>query len=196
MTRNAKSQSGLMSFEDAFARITHVEPLTATQTVALRKAHGRILAKSVASRLTQPPTDVSAMDGYAVHAADTADGTKNPLTVAHSIVAGDAPGTTIKPGEAARIFTGAPLPSGADAILIQENAHHNDDGTVSVGETVEAGKFVRRAGYDFATGDAVLQSGSLLNATALSLAAAAGHSELTVTRPPRVGILSTGNDLA
>src|SRR5205085_8270733 len=141
-------------------------------------------AEDLASRRTQPPFAVSAMDGYAVRAADVA---RIPATlrIIAEIPAGAAFGGTLQPGEAARIFTGAPLPEGADTIVIQEDTERRGD-WVEVREGAPRGRYVRRAGLDFAEGEALLQAGRRLTARDIGLAAAMNHPWLTVYRRPRV----------
>lgn len=167
-------------------------PLSAEQ-VPLTEALGRVLAEDVASRLTQPFADVSAMDGYAVRAADVA---KVPVTlkvIGESAAGGGFRGT-VGIGEAARIFTGAALPSGTDAIVIQEDTEKGD-GVVIVREGVKVGAFVRAAGLDFKKGEVHLQAGKVLTARDIGMAAAMNVPWLMVRRKPRVAILSTGNEL-
>lgn len=184
----------LMPVSEALERLlAGVEPLPA-ETVAIGHAAGRVLAKPIAALRTQPPFDASAMDGYAVRAADVA---KVParLTLIGESAAGLRYAGSVGPGQAVRIFTGAPVPDGADTILIQENSRHAGDGAVEAVETVGAGQHIRRRGLDFLEGDALLPAGRVLDAAALSLAAAANHPTLEVVRRPVVAILATGDEL-
>jgi acyl-CoA synthetase (AMP-forming)/AMP-acid ligase II len=166
----------LLSVDAAIARvIAGVEPLEA-ETVALADAAGRILAAPLAARRTQPPFAASAMDGYAVAAADLA-AVPARLKVVGASGAGHGFAGTVGAGEAVRISTGAPVPSGADAILIQENAEARDDATVIAKETVAAGRHVRPAGQDFRAGAIMLEAGRRLGMREVALAAAIGKPD-------------------
>lgn len=169
-----------------------VEPLGSEQ-VSVAAAHGRVLAEDVASRVTQPPADVSAMDGYAVRAEDVAK-TPVDLTQIGESAAGDGFDGSVGPDQAARIFTGAPVPPGADAIVIQENTDSNGD-KITVKEPAAAGRYIRPAGLDFKEGDVLLPAGRLISARDISLASAMNIPWLRVVRKPRIAILSTGNEL-
>src|SRR5438105_1336993 len=183
----------MISVEEALARLlAPLEALPAEQ-VSVADAVGRVLAEDVAARRTQPPFAVSAMDGYAVRAEDVAR-VPAKLRIVAEIPAGAGFGGTIGAGEAARIFTGAPLPAGADAIVIQEDTERDGD-RVEVRESVPKGRYVRRAGLDFAEGDVLLQSGCRLTPRHIGLAAAMNRPWLFVHRRPRVGILSTGDEI-
>src|SRR5438874_1060255 len=183
----------MISVEEALARL--LAPLMALppEQVSVADAVGRVLAEDVAARRTQPPFAVSAMDGYAVRADDVA---KVPasLRIVAEIPAGAGYGGTIGAGEAARIFTGAPLPAGADAIVIQEDTERDGD-RVTVKEGAPKGRYVRRAGLDFAEGDVLLKAGRRLTPRDIGLAAAMNRPWLFVHRRPRVGILSTGDEI-
>jgi molybdopterin molybdotransferase len=183
----------MQSVEAARARILAALAATPPETVALAEAAGRSLARPVAARLTQPPAAVSAMDGYALRAADAALGAR--LRVVGEAPAGHPFAGQIGPGEAVRIFTGAFIPEGADSILLQEDATA-EAGTVLVREAVTQGRWVRPAGLDFATGEHLLAAGRKLTARDIGLAAAANHPWLTVHRRPRIGILATGDEIA
>ena len=181
----------LLPVDEAIARLlAGVEPL-ATEQVPLLEAGGRVLATELAAQRTQPPFPASAMDGYAVRAEDASRGAW--LRVMGESRAGCRFGARLDRGEAVRVFTGAPVPQGADAILIQENARRDGD-QVEVLQSVQPGQFVRRAGLDFEAGDAMLQAGRIVDARTGSLAAAMGFSALPVRRRPRVAILSTGDE--
>ena len=167
-------------------------PLPA-EIVPLSAAAGRVLARDVPSRLTQPPLAVSAMDGYAVRAADA----RTPGARLRPI--GEAPAGKpfdgeVGPGETVRIFTGGPVPAGADAILIQENAEPEGD-SVIVTEPVTEGRYIRPAGLDFSAGDVLLPAGRLLRPRDIGLAAAANAPWLPVVRKPVVAILATGDEI-
>ena len=183
----------MISVAEARERI--LAPLRATpaETVALADAWGRVLAAPVIARLTQPPADVSAMDGYALRAADGVLGAK--LQVVGAAPAGHPFGGQVGAGEAVRLFTGSVVPDGADAILLQEDAVRTGD-TVEVREACTAGRHIRRAGQDFSAGDVLLRAGRRLGARDVGLAAAGNHPWLSVHRRPRIAILATGDEIA
>jgi molybdopterin molybdotransferase len=183
----------MISVEDARSRILASLDATPAETVPLACGWGRVLAHPVAARLTQPPADVSAMDGYAVRAAEASAGAM--LAVTGSAPAGHPFQGRVGLGEAVRIFTGAVVPPGADAILLQEDAEAAE-GRVRVTETVRAGRWIRRRGLDFAEGEELLPAGRRLTARDIGLAAAANHPWLAVHRAPRIGILATGDEIA
>ena len=185
----------LMPVGTAYERmVTSVPPIDRVETVALRSANGRVLAEAVVASRTQPAFDASAMDGYAVRAADLGD-LSTQLTCRGESAAGRAHEGAIGPGECVRIFTGAPLPKGADAILIQENAFVASDRTITATQTVALGQHVRPAGIDFAEGDVLLPAGLRLTPGAVALAASGGHPKLPVLARPKVAILATGDEL-
>jgi molybdopterin molybdotransferase len=183
----------LMPVDEALAKLlVGVTPL-GTELVSLEAANGRFLASPLASTRTQPPFAASAMDGYAIRHADLG---LEPLTLT---VIGEAPAGhrftgRVEAGEAVRIFTGAPVPEGADTILIQENAGR-DGQRITVLENPPKGAFVRAAGLDFAQGDVLLAPPLKLTYRHLALAAAMNHAELPVVRRPKVAILATGDEL-
>src|SRR5690349_5015633 len=183
----------MISVEEARRRLlTPLKPLGAEQ-VGLADALGRVLAEDVHARLTQPPFAVSAMDGYAVRAADVARVPASLRLVGYA-PAGGAYDGHLKSGEAVRIFTGAPLPDGADAIVIQEDTQASGQNVV-VKETAAIGHYVRPAGLDFKLGDRGLAAGKRLNARDIGLAAAMNHPWLRVHRRPRVAILASGDEI-
>ena len=183
----------LMPVAEAKARILDgARPLPA-ETVPLAAAAGRVLARAVAATRDQPPFPASAMDGYAVRAADVAT-VPAALRVTGEAVAGRRFTGRVKAGEAVRIFTGAPVPEGADAIVIQENATRDGE-RLTVREGAPAGKFVRPAGLDFARGETVLAQAAVINARLVGLAAAMNRAALPVRRKPVVAILATGDEL-
>jgi molybdopterin molybdotransferase len=183
----------MISVEEARRRLLEpLAPLGAEQ-VALSEAVGRVLAEDVAARRTQPPFAVSAMDGYAVRAADVAR-VPARLKVVGSVPAGQAYPGTIGGGEAVRIFTGAPVPAGADAIVIQEDTARDGD-IVTVREAAPAGHYVRPAGLDFRAGDIGLRAGRRLTARDVGLAAAMNRPWLLLRRRPRIAILPTGDEV-
>ncbi len=179
---------------EAIARIlSTARPLPAEMT-PLGDGLGRVLAEDLASRRTQPPAAVSAMDGYAVRAAD-AGAAPAELRIVAEIAAGAVWSGSLGPGEAARIFTGAPVPSGADAIVIQEDCERTGD-RVTLREPAVAGAYIRPAGLDFAEGDVLLRAGRRLTSRDIGLAAAMNRPWLPVRRRPRVALLATGDEIA
>lgn len=184
----------MLSVEDAQAQVlARARPLE-TELLDVRSALGRVLAEPVVSRRTIPPWPNSSMDGYAVRAADT-EAAPAVLRVTARIAAGMVPDRPIGPGEAARIFTGAPLPEGADAVVPQEEVEADGDG-IRVRRPVERGAWVRPRGEDVQAGERVLEPGRRLGAAEIGLLATLGHSPVRVHRRPRVAVLSTGNELA
>lgn len=185
----------LLSVEEAFERIlSGVRPVGETQSLPLRGAHGRVLAVDLIARRTQPPFDASAMDGYAVRAADLPGGERT-LSVIGESAAGHGFSGSLGENETVRIFTGAPLPAGADAILIQENAERIGPDKIRTSDRIEPGRHVRRAGIDFAEGAVLLPAGTHLTAGPIALAASGGHPAVEVLRRPRVAIVATGDEL-
>jgi molybdopterin molybdotransferase len=161
--------------------------------VHLAAAAGRVLARDLIAGRDQPPADTSAMDGYAVRAADLASG-RATLRLAGSAPAGGAYDRELGPGETVRIFTGGLLPRGADAVALQENARAEGD-RVQIEGAVEPGSFVRPAGLDFRRGERALPEGRCLTARDIGLAAALNHAWLPVRRRPRIALLATGDEL-
>jgi len=185
--------SGLRSYDDALAVLLgHARPVAERERVALHDALGRVLAAPVASPIDVPGWDNSAMDGYAVRSADLA-GERPRLRIAQRIPAGVA-GEALEPGAAARIFTGAPLPSGADTVVIQEVCERDGD-TVLIREAPQAGANIRRAGEDIRAGAEVLAAGTRLGAVHLGLAASVGVPALEVCRRIRVALFCSGDEL-
>ncbi|HEV8028421.1 MAG TPA: gephyrin-like molybdotransferase Glp [Stellaceae bacterium] len=183
----------MISVEEARRRLlAPLKPLGAEQ-IALSNAVGRVLAEDVAARRTQPPFAVSAMDGYAVRAADVAE-VPARLKVVGAVPAGQSYPGTLGRGQAVRIFTGAPLPDGADAIVIQEDTARDGD-VVLVREAAPAGHYVRPAGLDFREGDLGLRAGRRLTARDIGLAAAMNRPWLLLRRKPRIAILPTGDEV-
>ncbi|HJW78286.1 MAG TPA: gephyrin-like molybdotransferase Glp, partial [Beijerinckiaceae bacterium] len=184
----------LLPVEEALARVlAGIARPVAAESVAIAAAHGRTLAVDVAARCTQPPFAASAMDGYAVRAGDVA-AVPARLAVIGRSVAGAGFSGAVGPMQAVRIFTGAPVPAGADAVAIQEDAEGADNDVI-VRARVTPGKNIRAAGLDFRQGDMLIAAGHLLDARLVALAAAAGHAGLSVRRRPRVAILATGDEL-
>ncbi|MDC7786425.1 molybdopterin molybdotransferase MoeA [Rhodoplanes sp. TEM] len=182
-----------LSVADALARVLDPAAPLPAETVPLAQAHGRVLAEDLAARRTQPPDDVSAMDGYAVRAADVAaPGAR--LRVIGEVPAGRPFDGTVGPGETARIFTGGVMPAGADTVVVQEVATRDGD-TVTFSAAGTPGRHVRRRGRDFATGAVLLRRGRRLTMRDLALAAAMNHPAVPAHRRPRVGLLATGDEL-
>ena len=183
----------LMPVADALAAVlAGAEPLP-EEMVALDAAYHRVLARDVAARRTQPPQAMSAMDGYAVRAADAADLTAR-LKVTGEVAAGRPFDRKVGAGEAVRIFTGGVIPDGADAVIIQEDTAVDGD-HITITETARAGRHIRAAGADFSEGDVLLSGGSRLTDRDLSLAAGMNYPELAVRRRPRIAVLATGDEL-
>ena len=179
---------------EAQQRILAELPIMPAEQVGIADALARVLAADVTARLTQPPVAMSAMDGYAVRAADVAE-VPARLRVIGAVPAGQSFRGTLGAGEAVRIFTGAPVPAGADAIVIQEDTEADGDAVV-VREGAAAGSYIRPAGLDFTAGDALLTAGRIVTARDVGLAAAMNVAWLPVRRRPRVAILATGDELA
>lgn len=188
------AKSAALTVEEALARILEgVQPTAASEPRDLMQAAGCVLAAPLAARLTQPPFDASAMDGYAVRSADVAR-LPASLEVIGESAAGHGFTGRVATGQAVRIFTGAPVPAGADAIVIQENVTRS--GTrITVTDGQIDPEFVRPRGGDFTAGQVLLPADRRLTARDLTLAAAMGHGALTVRRPPVVAIFATGDEL-
>jgi len=184
----------LIPLDDALARLlAQALPLQGVDTVRTFDADGRVLAHDLVSAVQVPPLDNSAMDGYALRCADVPQpGTVLP--VSQRIPAGRV-GTPLQPGTAARIFTGAPVPEGADAVVMQEECSAEGDGHVRVQATPRAGQNIRLAGENIARGSVALEAGARLTPAALGLAASIGVAEMPVARRPRVALFSTGDEL-
>ena len=183
----------LMPVAEALARVlADAEPLAA-EAVPLAQAHGRVLAADVAALRTQPPADVSAMDGYAVRSADVAQAPAK-LRLVGEVAAGHPFRGAVGPGEAARIFTGGVLPPGTDTIVIQENTVSEGDAVVITAASGK-GKHVRVEGLDFKRGAVLLTKGRRLSDRDLALAAAMNHPTVPVHRCPKVALLATGDEL-
>lgn len=168
-----------------------------TETISIDQAAGRVLADSVFARLTRPDADISAMDGYAVRSEDL-PGSATELREVDQVPAGSVSQKSLGKGECARIFTGAHLPAGADAILIQEEAdrHETDDGVrIVTTDAVQAGAYVRQRGMDFSAGEQLLQPDHRLTARDVGLLAAANVPWISVRRKPRIAILATGDEI-
>ena len=184
----------MISVDEALARILGAFSPLVGELVCIDRALGRVLAAPVTARLSQPPAAVSAMDGYAVRAADIGH-LPAKLQVMGTIAAGVSPDRPVKAGEAMRIFTGAVIPEGADTVVIQENCDREGEQVIVREGSNTPGQHVRAAGNDFRAGEIGLTPGRLLSARDIALAAAMNWPNLTVTRRPRVALLSTGDEL-
>jgi molybdopterin molybdotransferase len=183
----------MMSVADALSRVLeHAAPLP-MELVPLARAHGRVLAADVKALRTQPPSDLSAMDGYGVRAADVRSAPVT-LKLIGEVAAGRPGDLRVGPGEAARIFTGGVVPAGADTVVIQENTDRKGD-EVLVKSAGTLGKHVRPKGLDFAAGAVLLAKGRRLTDRDLALAAAMNHAALPIHRVPKVAVLATGDEL-
>lgn len=182
-----------LSVEDARARMLARATPLAPQTIALGEADGRVLAETITALRDQPPFGASAMDGWAVKRADV--GQAVALTIVGESAAGRGYEPTLQAGQAVRIFTGAPVPAGADLVIIQENAGREGD-VVRLGPAGEGSANIRERGGDFHAGAVLLEAGLRLDPWRLSLAAAAGRAEIRVSAKPRIAVLATGEELA
>lgn len=184
----------MISVDEARAAVlAGLSPLGA-ETVPLALATGRVLAEDMAARVSHPPAAVSSMDGYAVRAEDVA-ACPVRLRVTGTAQAGGAFTGEVKAGTCARIFTGAPVPNGADAVVMQEDTRRDGD-TVDIQSSAPVGRFIRPAGMDFQAGELLLRAGTRLGGRAIALAAAMNLPHLPVRRRPRVAVLSTGDEIA
>ncbi|SDA38934.1 gephyrin-like molybdotransferase Glp [Mesorhizobium qingshengii] len=184
----------LVPVAEALERLLDGAVPLASESVALFEAVDRVLAEPVVALRTQPPFNASAMDGYAARAADVAS-VPARLSVIGMAPAGRGFDGTVGKAQAVRIFTGAPLPDGADTIVIQENVRDIGGGDIEVIEPTAEGRNIRRIGLDFSKGDILLEKGRLLDPAALSLAASANHPRVSVVRRPLVAIIATGDEL-
>ena len=184
----------MLTVEEALEQILSRTPVLEAESLDVTEALGRFLAEPVVSRREIPPWPNSSMDGYALRADDTREGAARLHVVSH-VAAGAMPVGVIGAGQAARIFTGAPLPDGTDAVVPQEDTEVDGE-HVRVAGAVARGAFVRPRGEDVRPGDRVLEPGQRLGPAEVGLLATLGHSPVRVHRRPRVAVLSTGNELA
>jgi molybdopterin molybdotransferase len=185
----------LLPVEAALERLlSAARPMDDREAVAIAEAHGRVLAQDLAARLTHPPFDSSAMDGYALRAEDIAD-IGSVLSVIGESAAGRGFTGTVNAGETVRIFTGAPVPAGADTVLMQEDAEPREGGRIATLLSPMKGRHIRPRGQDFREGDVVLKTGDRLDAGRLTVAAGMNHATVPVYRKVRVAILATGDEL-
>ncbi|MDB5753165.1 MAG: moeA [Ramlibacter sp.] len=188
------ARPALRSLDDALAALlAQAQPLVGAESVSTFDADGRVLAQDLVSLLQVPPQDNSSMDGYAVRRAEIAD-EGVVLPVSQRIAAGNA-AQPLAPGTVARIFTGAVVPEGADAIVMQEDTQDAGDGRVRICRVPSAGQWIRRSGEDITRGSTVLARGDRLVPASLGLAASIGMDQLQVGRRPRVALFSTGDEL-
>ncbi|MFM9154128.1 MAG: gephyrin-like molybdotransferase Glp [Methylocystis sp.] len=185
--------SPLLSVDEARHRILSGVQILSQETISLQHAQGRLLARALSARHTQPPVDVSAMDGYALRTEDLAK--PNGLRLIGESAAGHGFEGLLGEGETVRIFTGAPVPKGADAVLLQEDALRSEDGMIHPRESVLSGENIREKGLDFSEGQATLSAGSIMGPAELALAAAMNHAEVPVVRRPRIAIMASGDEL-
>lgn len=184
----------LLSFDDAQLQLlAGARSLTDIELLATFDAAGRVLAVPLTSAIAVPPLDNSSMDGYALRSGDVA-AAGTSLAIAQRIPAGSV-GHSLAPGTAARIFTGAAIPAGADAVVMQEMCAHDGDGRVAINHLPKPGDWIRRAGQDIRAGAEILAAGTRLSPAHLGLAASVGFAALPVYRPLRVALFSTGNEL-
>lgn len=183
----------MLSVEAARDRILERLRPTAAESVPLDAAWGRVSARPILARLSNPPGDISAMDGYAVRAADTVPGSQ--LRVIGTSPAGHPFGGTMTTGECVRLFTGSLMPVGSDCVLIQEEAVRHGD-TVTVQAAMSVGRHIRRAGQDFARDDMVVAAGRRLGARDIGVAAAANHPWIACHQRPLIALLATGDEIA
>jgi len=183
----------LVSIQSALKLVAANHPSLGRERVVLDDCLGRIVTGDVFAQATVPPLDASAMDGYAVRHADVREPGAR-LVVLGEVAAGSANPFSIDTGEAVRVFTGTPMPAGANHILIQEHADIDGDEVV-VTQTQEAARHIRKAGGDFHYGDKILEAGTRLSARHIGLVASANHESLLVKRRPRIAILTTGSEL-
>ncbi len=189
-----KGSRSLIPYEDALDQLlARAQRIGETESVRLTEALGRVLAEDVSSAIDVPPAANSAMDGYAIRLDDVQPGGETRLRVTQRIPAGEV-GEPIEPGTAARIFTGAPVPPNADAVIMQEQVCTDGDEMFFTAE-VSAGQNIRAAGEDIRAGQVILEAGTRLRAQELGLAASVGRDRLQVCRRPRVGIFFTGDEL-
>jgi molybdopterin molybdotransferase len=186
----------MMPVDEAVALIaSRLTPVAETEMVKLSEADGRVLAKDLVAPLPLPPFTNSAVDGYAVHGADLPAEGEKTFPISARIQAGMSPGEPIEPGHAVRIFTGAPMPEGADTVFMQEDVRLDETGGVILPAGLRRGANVRPVGEDIATGSVVLCAGQILRPQDVALVAALGLTEVSVRRRVRVAVFSTGNEI-
>lgn len=188
-------ETPLISIDEALARIAQkTQMVSETQLVPLAQATGRVLAASVRSLGMVPPFDNAAMDGYAINTADLSGDGPWDLRVAGRIAAGHTPVEKMSPNSAIQIFTGAPVPDGADAVVMQEQVQRNR-GRILLKKRIKTGNHIRQAGEDMSAGKIIVAAGRVLSSRDIAACAAAGHAKVTVTRRIRVALLITGDEV-
>jgi molybdopterin molybdotransferase len=183
----------MIPVEEAQARVLEAAKPTGVELIMLADAHGRTLAEPITARRTQPPADMSAMDGYALRAADAVAAPANLMVIGESPAGRPFTGT-VGEGQAVRIFTGGEVPTGADSIVLQEDVDRDGD-TVRLNEAAELGRHIRRAGLDFRSGETTIPAGTVMTPGQLSLAAGMNIVWVRAARRPRVAILATGDEI-
>ena len=183
-----------LPFADALAIVRAAASPLAPETIPIRRGLGRTLAREVRAADASPPFDASAMDGYAVRVAGLSE-LPARLPVVETVAAGREARLFVLPGTCVQIFTGAPVPDGADAVVPREWTQRTDDGAVLVRRAPEAGQYIRRAGSALAEGEVLLSAGAVLTPPAVGALAAAGRSEVPVRRTPHVALIVTGDEL-
>ncbi len=183
----------MISVQQAFEIVVGGFSPLSSEIVNLEQAHGRVLSEDVSAKLFHPPVDVSSMDGYAVRAEDLLNLPVTLTQVGESAAGGPLSGY-IGPGQTARIFTGAPVPDGANAIIIQENTEANGN-QIKIVQGASKGEFIRPKGMDFSNGDVLLKASHLMTARDVATAAAMNCPWLRVHRKPKIAVLATGNEL-
>lgn len=184
----------MISIRDAQLRIERTAPAVRAEDVPVHLAFERVLAADVVSGVDVPPWDNSAMDGYAVRAEDTAAAPVT-LRLLGTVGAGAVAADAVTPGAAIAVMTGAPIPSGADAVVMLEDTDRARTGAVRVELAARPGQHVRRRGEDVARGEVVLRAGTALSPAAIGLLGSLGRTEVSVARPPRIAILGTGDEV-
>lgn len=184
----------MIDIHEALSRILSTVQELAAESVALERARGRVLAEDVLATVDVPPWDNSAMDGYAVRAEDTSDDGVD-LTILEVIGAGSPPTQVVTPGTTSAIMTGAPMPEGANAVVLVEDSNRALEGTVHLEVGATTGRYVRRRGCDIAKGARVAAAGDVLTPASLGLIASVGRAEVSVRRQPVVAVLTTGDEL-
>jgi molybdopterin molybdotransferase len=187
----------MLTVEEALDAVLSRVRVNPTAQLPLTRCPGHVLAEDVLADIDNPPFDNSAVDGYAVRAADTAGASPDCPAVLQplpEVMAGSVPGTAVAPGLCMKAMTGAPMPAGADAMVMVEDARDTGEGVLILAEAAP-GDHVRRRGADVHTGETVLTAGTLIHAAEIAMLAAVGKSEIAVARKPRVAVLSTGDEL-
>ena len=198
MATKPASSNEMLTVSEAREIIQSAVRTRPAKAAALMEALDCVLAQDVTSPINLPLWDNSMVDGYAVHSSDVGDASENNpihLHVTATVPAGTAAGARLEPRTCVRIFTGAPIPEGANAVVMQEDTHPHHEGYIAVEESVESGENIRRVGDDVRKDEVVLHSGMLLGPAQLGMAAAVGLTQLMAYPQPRVGVLVTGAEI-